>query len=268
MSPRISPLASVDPRAQIDESVEIGPFCVIGPDVTLGAGTRLMNNVTIIGHVTMGRDNQVHAGAVIGGDPQDLSFRGTATRVVIGDCNVIREGVTINRATEKESGVTSLGSHCYLMACSHVAHDCVVGDHVILANAALLGGHVHVQDNASISGGVAVHHYTTIGSYSFVGGLSRVLQDVPPYLLVEGSPSRPRCVNLVALKRKGFAPGVISALSEAHRLVFRSKVGLDHAREFLRSEDKLWPEVKQMLDFIDRQQDGRFGRGREQRRAA
>lgn len=268
MSSRISPQAVIDPRARIDESVEIGPFCLIGPDVSIGPGTKLANSVTILGHVTIGSHNQIHAGAVIGGEPQDLSYRGSPTRVTIGDHNVIREGVTINRATEKETGVTTLGSHCYLMACSHIAHDCQVGSHVILANAALLGGHVHVQDHASISGGVAVHHYTTIGSYSFVGGLSRVLQDVAPYLLVEGSPSRPRCVNIVALKRNGFDPAVISALSDAHRLVYRTKVGLDHAREILRSENKLWPEVTEMLDFIDRQQDGRFGRGREKRRAA
>ncbi len=267
-APRISPLAAIDPRASIDATAEIGPFCVIGPDVTIGAGTRLLNHVTVLGKVTIGCHNVIHANVVIGGEPQDLSYRGSPTRVEIGDHNVFREGVTINRATEKEDGVTVVGSHCYMMACSHVAHDCHVGNHVILANAVLLGGHVHVRDHAALSGGVAVHHYTTIGSFSFVGGLSRVLQDVPPYLLVEGSPSRPRCVNIVALKRNGFSPQVISGLSDAHRLVFRSKVGLDQARETLGAEDKLWPEVQAMLDFIDHQQDGRFGRGREKRRAA
>lgn len=268
MSTQVSPLAVVDPRAELGERVTVGPFCLIGPDVVIGDGTRLASHVTIQGHVRLGRDNEVHAGAVIGGPPQDLSYRGSATRIEIGDENIIREGVTINRASEKENGVTSIGNHCYLMACSHVAHDCHLGNHVILANGALLGGHVHVQDYASLSGAVAVHHYTTIGSYAFVAGLSRVLQDVPPFMLVEGSPARPRCINVVALKRRGFSGEVIHALAAAHRLLYRAQVGLDHAREILRSEDKLYPAVSQLLSFIQQQQEGRFGRGREHRRVA
>ncbi len=197
-----------------------------------------------------------------------MSYRGSDTRVIIGDHNVLREGVTVNRASEKEDGITSMGSHCYLMACCHVAHDCRLGDRVILANGALLGGHVHIDSFASLSGAVAVHHYTTIGSYSFVGGLSRVLHDVPPYMLVEGTPSRPRCINVVALKRNGFPAELITALSDAHRLLYRTKVGLDHAREILRSEGKLLPQVKQLLEFVHQQRQGRFGRGRGLRNAA
>ena len=268
MSTLVAENAVIDPRAQLADSVEVGPFCVIGPHVRIEAGTRLENHVTITGHVTIGRYNHIHANAVIGGEPQDLSYRGSDTRVVIGDHNIIREGVTINRATEKEDGVTSIGNHCYLMACSHVAHDCRLGDRVILANGTLLGGHVHVHDYASLSGAVAVHHYTTIGSYSFVGGLSRVLHDVAPFMLVEGSPARPRCVNVVALRRNGFPTEVISALNDAHRLLYRAKVGLDCAREILRSEGKLLPQVNQLLSFVQQQQEGRFGRGREHRRAA
>lgn len=268
MSTQISPLAVVDPQAELAEDVVVGPFCVIGPHVTIGRATRLENNVTINGHVRIGCENHIHAGAVIGGEPQDLSYRGSETRVEIGHHNVIREGVTINRATEKEDGVTSLGDHCYLMACSHIAHDCRVGNHVVMANGALLGGHVHVHDFASLSGAVAVHHYTSIGSYAFIGGLSRVIQDVPPFMLAEGSPSRPRCVNVVALKRRGFAPETIKALSDTHRLLYRAKVGLERAREILRKEQKLNPEVLQLLSFVERQHVGRFGRGREQRRAA
>src|SRR6185436_7707162 len=135
-------------------------------------------------------------GVVIGGEPQDLSYRGSPTRVVVGHHNIIREGVTINRATEKEDGVTSVGDHNYFMACSHIAHDCKVGSHIIMANGTLLGGHVHVHDHAGTSGAVGVHHYATIGSYSFVAGLSRVLHDVPPFMLAEGQPSRPRCINV------------------------------------------------------------------------
>src|SRR4029079_15005775 len=128
-------------------------------------------------------------------------------------------------------GITRLGDKNFLMACCHIAHDCKLGDHIIIANGTLLGGHVHVDDYASLSGGVAVHHFTTIGSYSFTGGLSRVLHDVPPYMLAEGNPSRPRCINIVALKRNEFSADTIRALAEAHRLLYRAKVGLDHARE-------------------------------------
>ncbi|MEM9184938.1 MAG: acyl-ACP--UDP-N-acetylglucosamine O-acyltransferase [Planctomycetota bacterium] len=260
--------AWVDPRAQIDSDVEIGPFCIVGPDVTIKSGTRLLNSVTLMGPVSIGRDNVIYPNCVIGGEPQDVSYTGSQTRVEIGDGNLIREGVTINRATEKEDGVTRIGSHNFLMANSHVAHDCKLGDHIIIANGTLLGGHVHVHNYASLSGGVAVHHYTTIGSYSFVGGLSRVLHDVPPFMLCEGAPARPRCINIVALKRNSFTPATIDALAEAHRLLYRAKVGLDPAREVLRGNDRIGPEVNSLLSFVEGQQGGRHGRGRELRRAA
>lgn len=268
MTRRIAETAIVDPRAELAHDVEIGPHCVVGPDVSIGHGTRLENNVTLMGRVTLGAHNRLFPGVVVGGDPQDLSYRGEPTQVVIGDNNVIREGVTINRGTLKEDGFTLVGSHCYLMANSHVAHDCKLGDRIVIANGTLLGGHVHVHDDATLSGAIAVHHFTTVGSFSFVSGLSRVLHDVPPYMLVEGIPSRPRCVNLVALKRNNFPPDVIEALSEAHRLLYRARVGLDHAREMLRSHGLLVPAVNHLLAFIQNQQEGRHGRGRERRRAA
>jgi UDP-N-acetylglucosamine acyltransferase len=266
--PQISSLADVDPRAEIAEDVSIGAFCSVGPHVTIGAGTRLVSGVTLLGQVRIGADNTLYPNVVIGGDPQDISYRGTDTRVVIGDGNIIREGVTINRASEKEEGVTWVGNDNFLMAGCHVAHDCRLGNRIIMANAALLGGHVHVHNNASISGGVGVHHYSTIGSYSFVGGLSRVQHDVPPYMLCEGAPARPRCINIVALKRNEFPPDVIDALAEAHRLLYRSKVGLDHAREILRGNDQLCPQVNELLSFIQSQVEGRHGRSRESRRIA
>ncbi|HEY4310244.1 MAG TPA: acyl-ACP--UDP-N-acetylglucosamine O-acyltransferase [Pirellulales bacterium] len=268
MATYVSEHVAIDARAEIDIDVEIGPFCVIGPHVRIGRGTRLENNVTIMGHVTIGQNNHIYPGVVIGGEPQDISYRGSDTQVVIGDSNCIREGVTINRATEKESGVTSVGNHNFFMACSHVAHDCRLGDHIIMANATLLGGHVHVHDYASISGGVGVHHYATIGSYSFVAGMSRVLHDVPPYMLVDGHPTRPRCINVVALKRKDFSQESIDSLAEAHRLLFRAKVGLEHAREILRGNNLVSPEVANLLSFVEQQQEGKHGRARERRRAA
>ena len=268
MARSISDKAQVDPRAELDDDVEVGPFCVVGPEVRIGRGTRLLNHVTVTGRVTIGEENRIYPGVVIGAEPQDVSYRGSPTEVLVGDHNVIREAVTINRATEKEDGVTVVGSHCFLMACCHVAHDCRIGDSVLMANATLLGGHVRIHDHATMSGGIGVHHFTTIGAYSFISGLSRVLHDVPPYMLVEGSPARPRCVNLVALKRNGFGPDEIRALHEAYRLLYRAKVGLDHAREILRAHGQLLPPVNHLLSFLQDQQEGRHGRARERRRAA
>jgi len=268
MATQISPLASIDPAAEIDDGVEIGPFCVVGPHVRIQSGSRLLSSVTIMGRVTIGRDNAIFPHVVIGGEPQDISYTGSDTQVVIGDDNTIREGVTINRGSEKEDGLTRIGHKNFLMACCHVAHDCKLGSHIIMANGSLLGGHVHVEDFASLSGAVAVHHYTTVGSYSFIGGLSRVLHDVPPFMLCEGAPARPRCINIVALKRHDFSPHVIDCLAEAHRLIYRAKVGLDPAREILRGNGQLVPQVQQLLAFVEGQQEGRHGRGREARRAA
>jgi UDP-N-acetylglucosamine acyltransferase len=268
MTTLVAQNVSIDPRAEIDEDVFIGPFSVVGPKVRIGRGTRLENNVTLMGRVTLGRDNHVLPGAVIGGPPQDLSYAGGDTAVEIGSHNVIRECVTINCGTEKDEGVTRIGDHNLLMACSHVAHDCQVGSHVVLTNGVLLGGHVHVHDHATLSGGAAVHHFARIGAYSFVSGLSVVRQDVPPYMLVDGMPARPRCINIVALKRNSFAPDTIHCLAEAHRLLYRAKVGLDNAREILRSNGHLVPHVNHLLGFIQEQQEGRHGRGRERRRAA
>ncbi len=268
MTTTIDEKASVDPRAEIDEGVEIGPFTTIGPYVKIKSGTRILNSVTLLGRVTIGHDNVIYPNVVIGGEPQDLSYSGSDTRVMIGDHNTIREGVTINRGSEKEEGVTKIGNHNFLMACSHVAHDCKLDDHIVMANGSLLGGHVHVESYASLSGAAAVHHYTSIGSYSFIGGLSRVLHDVPPFMLCEGAPARPRCINIVALKRHEFSTHVIDCLAEAHRLIYRAKVGLDQAREILRGKGHLVPQVNQLLAFVESQQDGRHGRCRETRRAA
>ncbi len=264
----IASTAHIDPRAAIGDDVRIGPFSYIGADVKIGRGTVIENNVTIKGNTTIGEFNHIHPGAVVGGEPQDVTYVGSPTEVRVGNHNIFREGVTINRGTEKDRGITSIGDHCFFMACSHVAHDCMVGNHVIIANSSMLGGHVHVEDHASISGGVAVHHFANIGSFSFVSGVSRVLHDVPPFMLVEGVPTRPRCVNVVALKRNDFSRETISALSDAHRLLYRAKVGLDHAREILRSNGQLVPQVNHLLTFVQEQQEGRHGRARDVRRAA
>jgi UDP-N-acetylglucosamine acyltransferase len=264
----VHPTAIVEPGAVLAAGVRIGPHCVVSAEAVIGRGTELMNHVTLLGHVRLGERNRIYPNCVIGGEPQDVSYRGTATRVEIGDDNVIREGVTINRASEKEEGVTFVGNANFLMAACHVAHDCRIGDHVVIANGTLLGGHVRIHSRASLSGAVAVHHWATIGAWSFVAGLSRVLHDVPPFMLCEGMPARPRCVNLVALRRGGFPHEAIEAVTEAYRLLYRAKVGLESAEEILRSQGMFTQDVSLLLEFLARQQGGRHGRARERRRAA
>src|SRR5262245_19544289 len=268
MATSIAANAWVDPRAELDEEVEIGPFCMIGAGVQVGRGTKLLNNVTLMGNVTLGVDNVLFPNVVIGADPQDVSYRGSDTRVEIGDGNTLREGVTVNRGSEKEDGVTLVGSHNFLMGNCHVAHDCKLGDHILIANGSLLAGHVHVHDHAAISGGCGIHQFVTVGSYAFISALSRALHDVPPYMLVEGIPARPRCINIVALKRNQFTPDRVETLAAAHRLLYRSKVGLTHAREILTANDQLSADVLNLLSFIEGQQEGKHGRGREVRKAA
>jgi UDP-N-acetylglucosamine acyltransferase len=264
----VAPTAIVEPGAVLGPGVRIGHHSVVSAGAVIGAGTVIENGVTIVGDVRIGARNRIFSNCVIGAEPQDVSYRGSPTRVTIGDDNVIREGVTINRASEKEDGETVVGGGNFLMANCHVAHDCRIGDHVIIANGTLLGGHVRVQSHASLSGAVAVHHWATIGSWSFVAGLSRVLHDVPPFMLCEGMPARPRCVNVVALRRGGFAAAMVDAITEAHRLVYRAKVGLGSAREILQSQGMLVPAVEDLLDFLSHQHEGRHGRARERRRAA
>ncbi|HCK42184.1 MAG: acyl-[acyl-carrier-protein]--UDP-N-acetylglucosamine O-acyltransferase [Planctomycetaceae bacterium] len=268
MASSIAANAWIDPRAEIDVDVEIGPFCMVGPNAKIGSGTRLLNNVTLMGNVTLGKNNILYPNVVVGAEPQDLSYQGTDTCVVIGDENTLREGVTVNRGSEKEDGITQIGDKNFLMGNVHVAHDCRLGNQIVIANGTMLAGHVHVHDHASISGGCGIHHYVTIGSYSFLAALSRALHDVPPYMLVEGIAAKPRCINIVALKRNNFSAESIDCLAVANRLLYRSKVGLSHAREILSSKDQVTPEVENLFNFIERQSEGKHGRGRESIRKA
>lgn len=268
MATYISKNAEVHPDAVIGQDAHIGPFCCIGPKAVIGDRTELANSVTVSGKVTIGSDNRFSPFCVIGGEPQDISYSGAETEVIVGDRNVFRESVTVNRASEKEDGITAVGDDGYFMACTHIAHDCKVGDGVVMANASVLGGHVHVHDRATISGMVAIHHFASVGTYSFVGGVSRALHDVPPYMLVEGVPTKPRCVNIVALKRNNFPSDVIKALSEAHKLLYRQKVGVENAREILTGKNMLVPAVMTLFSFLGHQKDGRNGRGRDRRKAA
>ena len=263
MAVTIAANVNLDPRADIDDLVEIGPFCVIGPHVRIGQGTRLENNVTLTGNVALGCRNHLYPGAVIGGAPQDISYRGSETKVIIGDDNIIRENVTINRASERATGVTRVGSHNLFMSGAHVAHDCLLHDHIAIGNGTLLGERVCIFDSASLGAAVVVHPLVSIGSYSAVAPMSTVRHDVPPYMLAEGYPARPRCINLATLKQSNFPLDAIRALTEAHRLLYRAKVGLDHASKILRDNGHLVPQVEHLLAFVQRQHQGLHGRARE-----
>lgn len=266
MSTRISHLADVHPHAQLDDDVEVGPFCRIGPHVHIGAGTVLDSHVVLTGHTTIGQNNRFHPHCVIGGDPQDLSYRDSETRVEIGDENVFREGVTVNRGAEKEDHATRIGNRNLLMANSHVAHNCRIFNNVILVNGVLLGGHVHVQDGAIVSGNSVVHHFSTLGTLSFVSGGCRVPHDIPPYMLAAGSDNPEiKTINVVGMRRHGIAEPTIQAIKSAYRLLFRQNRGLDAVRNTLLEQlDGVLPlELSTLLTFIDKQQQGKMGRARE-----
>jgi UDP-N-acetylglucosamine acyltransferase len=262
----IADTACIDPRADIADDVEIGPYCVIGPNVKIGRGTRLLAHVCLFGNTSVGEGNTFHPFAAIGGEPQDYSYKGQPTQLLIGDHNVFREAVTVHRGSEKEEGITRIGSYNYLMANAHVGHDCVLGDHILVANSTMFAGHIHVESYANISGAVGLHQFVRVGAYSYIGGLSRIVHDVPPFMLIEGNPSKVRCINVVGLKRNGISPEAISSLHEAHRLLYRARMTTKHATEVLEAHGHLCPEVRRLIAFIEYQQQGRHGRGRERGR--
>ena len=266
MATCISPLSLVDPRAQLGADVTIGPFCIIGPEVRIGDGTTLDSHVVITGCTTIGRRNRFWPNAVIGADPQDKSYVDGDTGVVIGDDNQFREGVTVHRGAEKEDGFTRIGHRNLLMSNAHVAHNCRIFDDATLVNGVLLGGHAHVQDRAIISGNSAVHHFTTVGRLAFIGGCSRVVRDIPPFMLSCGNDDhKVITLNLVGLQRAGIPRDSITALKQAHKLLFREKRPLAVARQLLTAElnGAVPPELQELFDFLEMQSKGKVGRGRE-----
>ena len=259
--------AFVDGSAEIGQDVEIGPYCIIGPDVTIGDNTVLRNNVTILESVKLGAGNEVYPFAVLGGAPQDLKFGGEKSWAEIGDNNVIREYVTVNRGTGHGGGRTVIGSGCLIMAYAHVAHDCLIGDEVIISNAGTLGGHIHVGRKAIISGLVAIHHFVTVGELAFLGGCSKVVSDAPPYMMTVGSPARVRAVNSVGLKRDGMSEECISELKDAYMRLFHKKANRTRAMAEMEEErDGLCDEVGNLLDFMAATLAGKKGRALEAHR--
>ncbi len=263
---RIHPRAYVDPAAELAEDVEVGPFSYVGPEVRIGAGSRLMNNVSIHGPTTIGEGNTFFPFSSIGAKPQDLSYRGEASRTEIGDRNTFREGVTVHRGTAKDNCLTRIGSDNLFMACSHVAHDCIVEDHVIMANGVLLGGHVLVESYATFGGAAVVHHFSTVGRMAFIGGMTRVTRDVPPFMTVEGNPPKVWMVNRIGCVRRGVSERAIEQLKEAHRLLFRSDSSWEEALALLEARSDKTEELEYLLAFCRRSDGGVKGRSREQAR--
>jgi len=247
----IHPSALVDPDAELGEGVEIGPWAIVGPGVRIGDGTRLGPRVLIERDTLIGAGCRLFQGAVLGTDPQDLKYAGEPTVLEIGDRTVIREYATLNRGTAA-SGRTTVGSDCLLMAYTHVAHDCVLGDRVILSNAVNMAGHVTIGDWAIVGGVTPIHQFVRIGEHAFVGGGSRIPQDVPPYCRAAGNPPKLYGLNSVGLERRGFGPELRKALKQAYRYVFNA--GLNVSKGVERAEAELdvdtWPEVRRFLDFI------------------
>ncbi len=252
----IHPQSIIDPSANIADDVSIGPFTVIGADVEIGSGTTIASHVVINGPTKIGKDNTIFQFASIGEKPQDLKFKDEPTELVIGDRNTIREYVTLHRGTPDGNNVTQIGSDNLFMASSHVAHDCVVGNHVIMANATALAGHVVVEDHVILGGYTTVHQFTRIGAHAFSGFSSAIDRDVLPFFTVAGNRARAIGINKVGLKRKGFSPETIRALQEAFKLLIKStcshKVALENVEEIAQRDDN----VRKVLKFLDSSERG------------
>jgi UDP-N-acetylglucosamine acyltransferase len=248
----IDPRAVISPQAQIATDVEIGPFTVIGPDVVIGAGTWIGPHAVINGPTRIGSDNKIFQFASLGDAPQDKKYKGEPTLLEIGDRNVFRESVTVNRGTTHDHGVTHIGNDNLLMAYSHVAHDCRLGDQIVMANCATLGGHVEIGDWVTMGGLSAVHQYTKIGAHSFIAHNAAVTRDVPPYILAVGRPAVPHSVNAIGLQRRGFTPEQIRNIRRAYRLLYRSGLKLATALEELEKAAVTQTEIRPFVEFIKR----------------
>ena len=250
MTTRIHPTALVDAGAEIGDDVDIGPFAIVGENCRIGDGCVIAARATLERNVILGDGVKVGIGSVLGGDPQDLKFKGELTTVEIGDGTTIREYTTINRGTT-QSYKTTVGKGCFIMSYVHLAHDCHVGDGVILVNSVQLAGHVSVGDKAIIAGASAAHQFVKIGQYSFVGGCSRISQDVPPYIKAVGNPIKLYGLNSVGLQRNNFPEEVVRELKRAYRLFFRSELNVSQAKERAAAELKPLPEVLELLRFVE-----------------
>lgn len=247
----IHPTAIVDPRARIAADVEIGAFSVIGEDVSIGAGSWIGPHVVLEGRTSIGRGNRIFQFSSIGGPPQDKKYAGEPTAVQIGDGNTIREYVTINRGTAQDAGVTRIGSDNWIMAYVHFAHDCVIGDHTVFANACQIAGHVRVGDFAILGATTLVHQFVKIGAHSFTAMGTFLQQDLPPYVTAAGNGAQPYGINSEGLRRRGFSAEAINALKRAYRTLYRSSLTLEEAKGELQAQAAACPEIGLLLEFLD-----------------
>ena len=248
--------AIIHPKAHLDSSVEIGPYSIIGEHVSIGARTKVGSHIVIDGITKIGEDCDLSPFCSIGLPPQDFKYKGEPTRVIVGNKNVFREYVTIHRGTPTGRNETVIGDHNYFMAYSHVAHDCLIGNHVIMANAAALGGHITIGDRAVLGGLVAVHQFVRIGGYAMIGGGAIVVQDVPPYLIVSGNRAELHGLNLIGLKRNGFSNEEITALKRAYKLLFHAHRPLKEAIKESRTTWGQLDRVEAFLSFIENSKRG------------
>lgn len=251
----IHPLAVIDPGAAIGDGCVIGPFCYIGGGVRLGAGTRLHSHVVVDGNTTVGANGEIFSFACIGKQTQDLKYKGGKAYVEIGARTTLREYVTVHASTT-DGGKTVIGNDCHILAYCHLAHDCILGDHVIMSNNTQLAGHVIIEEHAVFGGMVAVVQFVRIGRYAMVGATAKVVQDIAPYTLADGSPAEPVTVNKVGLERNGFTPEQIRVLAQAYKVFFRSNLRQDEALARLRTEFPDSPDVAHFIAFVQASQRG------------
>ncbi|MDY7000356.1 MAG: acyl-ACP--UDP-N-acetylglucosamine O-acyltransferase [Thermodesulfobacteriota bacterium] len=250
MATEIHPSAMVHPDANLGVDVKIGACSIVEAHVRIGDRTQVDPFVQIKAFTSMGAENHIHSNVCVGGEPQDLKFKGEETRLEIGDRNIVREFVTLHRGTGHGGGVTRIGSECLFMAYVHVAHDCTLGSRVILANAAMLGGHVEIGDNVIISAMTGIHQFVRIGEYAFIGAMSGIGQDVPPYMLATGVRAKLRGLNLIGLRRGGFSQETVSALKKSYMLLWRSGMERREALDEVERNFSGFPEVQKLVDFV------------------
>ncbi|MHC4150223.1 MAG: acyl-ACP--UDP-N-acetylglucosamine O-acyltransferase [Planctomycetota bacterium] len=251
----LHPTAIVDAGAELGENVTISPFAIIDGDVIIGDNTWIGPQVKVASGTRIGKNCQVHQGAVLGGTPQDFKFEFEETILKIGDHTIIREYCTLSRGTQ-DHWRTEVGSHCFLMAYVHVAHDCILGDHLILANAVNMAGHVQIHDYAGVGGLVPIHQFVRIGRHAFIGGGCRVPKDVPPYILAAGEPPRFAGINIVGLNRHGFGKEAKARLRKAYRILYRSNLNFSQAVTRIKEEFALEDEIKDVVDFVETSERG------------
>jgi UDP-N-acetylglucosamine acyltransferase len=247
----IHPTAIIDSSAEIGQDVTIGPYCIIEKNVKIGNGTKILSHVHLE-NIEIGQNNEIYHFVSLGLNPQDTKYHDEPTKVIVGNNNIIREYITIHRASVRGDGSTVIGNNNFLMAYVHIAHDCKLGNHITMANVATLAGHVQIEDHAVIGGLSAIHQFTRIGAYAMIGGFSGIGMDVAPYMMASGSRAELYGVNIIGLRRHGFSEEVINDIKECYRIIFRSNLILKDAIEEVKNKVKMTPEIERLIEFINK----------------